>query len=161
MPNYRRWRSAGGCYFFTVAALDRRSAILTHHIDQLRALFQKIRAQHPFEGEAIVVLPDHLHCVWTLPVGDDNFSTRWRLIKSDFSRALPAHEPKSRSRSKKGERGFWQRRFWEHVIRDEKGLRAACGLHSLQSCQTWICGAPCRLAVLIVSLIRESRCLCG
>jgi putative transposase len=66
-----------------------------------------------------VVLPDHLHAVWTLPPGDSDFSTRWRLIKNRFAKALPKQERLSAVRKARGERGIWQRRFWEHLIRDE------------------------------------------
>lgn len=119
MPNYHRWRIEGGCYFFTVAAFNRQSAVLIQHIDNLRAAFRKTRRRHPFQINAMVVLPDHLHCIWTLPDNDHDFSTRWRLIKSVFSRSLPPIEARSPSRRDKRERGVWQRRFWEHAIRDE------------------------------------------
>ncbi len=85
----------------------------------LRAAFRETRRRHPFTIDAIVVLPDHLHAVWTLPEGDADFATRWRLIKGDFSRRLPDGERVSASRRQKGERGVWQRRFWEHTLRDE------------------------------------------
>jgi len=79
-----------------------------------------VQQRYPFTIEAAVVLPDHLHCLWTLPAGDDDFSTRWRQIKAGFSRALPRGEPRSLSRQRQGERGVWQRRFWEHRVRDER-----------------------------------------
>jgi len=72
--------------------------------------------------DAIVVLPDHIHCVWTLPTGDSEFSERWHDIKARFSARIPQGERLSERRVKKGERGIWQRRFWEHVIRDERDL---------------------------------------
>ena len=81
---------------------------------------RETRRRHPFSIDAVVVLPDHLHTVWTLPEGDADFSTRWRLIKTSFSRDLADGEPVSGSRAAKGERGIWQRRYWEHTIRDEK-----------------------------------------
>jgi putative transposase len=90
---------------------------LTDHIDELRAAFRETRRRHPFTIEAIVVLPDHLHTVWTLPEGDADFATRWRLIKTEFSRRVPIGERISDSRGAKAERGIWQRR-WEHTIRD-------------------------------------------
>ncbi len=121
MPDYRRWRVAGGSYFFTVDLLNRRTRLLVDHIDLLRAAFRAVRAAHPLHVDAVVVLPEHLHCVWTLPPRDADFSTRWRLIKSNFSRGLPASdERRSASRVKHRERGIWQRRFWEHVIRDDR-----------------------------------------
>src|SRR3954471_20340932 len=76
-------RSLGATYFFTVALADRRLALLTDHIDALRAGFREIRLRHPFAIEAVVVLPDHLHAIWTLPEGDHEFSTRWSLIKAN------------------------------------------------------------------------------
>jgi putative transposase len=119
MTSYRRNFIAGGCFFFTVNLADRRLYLLTDHIDELRTSFREICRHHPFTTEAMVVLPDHLHVIWTLPEDDANFATRWRLIKSRFSRTIPAGEPVSNSRLTKGERGIWQRRFWEHTIRDE------------------------------------------
>jgi putative transposase len=119
MPDYRRTFVPGGCWFFTVNLLERRSSLLTDHIDMLRDATRHARQRYPFHIDAIVVLPDHLHAVWTLPPGDADFSTRWRLIKSRFARSLPKHERISRVRKARGERGIWQRRFWEHLIRDE------------------------------------------
>jgi putative transposase len=119
MTNYRRNRIVGGCYFFTVNLAERRLSLLTDHIALLRGAFRYARLRHPFTIDGIVILPDHLHAIWTLPKGDDDFSLRWRLIKSAFSRGLPAGERISASRLRKGERGLWQRRYWEHTIRDD------------------------------------------
>lgn len=119
MTSYRRNFLSGGSFFFTVNLADRRLSLLTTHIDVLRNAFREIRQRHPFTIDAIVVLPDHLHAVWTLPEGDADFATRWRLIKSAFSRHLDTGEGISASRTAKGERGIWQRRYWEHTIRDE------------------------------------------
>jgi putative transposase len=119
MTGYRRNFVAGASYFFTVNLHDRRSALLTDHIDLLRAAFRDTRVRYPFRIEAIVVMPDHLHAVWILPEGDADFAVRWRLIKTAFSRALPRGEYISASRASKGERGIWQRRYWEHTLRDE------------------------------------------
>jgi putative transposase len=119
MTSYRRNLVPGGSYFFTVNLWDRRSGLLTGHVDALRAAFRFARARHPFAVDAIVVLPDHLHAVWTLPDGDADFALRWRLITAAVSRALPSGETVSRSRADKGERGIWQRRYWEHTLRDE------------------------------------------
>jgi putative transposase len=102
----------GGSFFFTVNLAERRLQLLTEHMDVLRAAFRETRQRHPFTTDAMVVLPDHLHAVWTLPEGDADFATRWRLIKSAFSRSLPIDEPISGSRIAKGERGIWQRRYW-------------------------------------------------
>jgi putative transposase len=119
MTDYRRNFVAGGSFFFTVNLTERHLQLLTEHIDELRGAFRQTRERHSFTTDAIVVLPDHLHAVWTLPEGDRDFATRWRLIKSTFSRNLEAGEPVSASRAAKRERGIWQRRYWEHTIRDE------------------------------------------
>ncbi|OWW18994.1 REP-associated tyrosine transposase [Noviherbaspirillum denitrificans] len=120
MPTYRRNIIPGATYFFTVTLLDRSSALLTTHVETLRAAFRYTQQRHPFEVDAIVVLPEHLHAIWTLPPGDADYATRWRLIKGHFSRNIPAGETRSPSRSGKGERGLWQRRYWEHTIRDDE-----------------------------------------
>jgi len=120
MTNYRRNFVSGGSFFFTVNLAERRRHFLTEHIDNLRSAFRVTRAGHPFSLEAVVILPDHLHAIWTLPEGDRNFATRWRLIKSTFSRTLSKDERISDSRRSKGERGIWQRRYWEHTLRDEQ-----------------------------------------
>ncbi len=120
MTAYRRLYIPGGLYFFTVVLADRNARLLTQHIDILRSSFRQVKQHHPFEIEAMVVLPDHLHCIWRLPDNDLDFSTRWSLIKSGFSRQLPKSESISHSRVKRRERGIWQRRFWEHCIRDEQ-----------------------------------------
>ena len=119
MTNYRRNFVSGGSFFFTVNLADRRARLLIEHVELLRAAFRYTRGRHPFAIEAIVILPDHLHTIWTLPEGDADFALRWRLIKSAFSRGLPRGERLSASRIAKGERGVWQRRYWEHTLRDE------------------------------------------
>ncbi|MFH0343933.1 MAG: transposase [Chromatiales bacterium] len=119
MPDYRRYRVSGGTYFFTVNLLERRRDTLVRHIDALREAVRATRQERPFHIDAWVVLPDHLHCVWTLPPGDEDFSNRWKAIKIRFVQALPRSERRSEVRMAKGERGVWQRRFWEHAIRNE------------------------------------------
>ncbi len=119
MPNYRRAFVPGGCWFFTVNLLDRRQTFLVDYIAILREAVAATRQSHPFTIEAFVVLPDHLHAIWQLPPDDSDFSTRWRLIKNWFARALPRQERLSAVRVARNERGIWQRRFWEHLIRDE------------------------------------------
>jgi putative transposase len=120
MTRYRRNFISGGTFFFTVNLAERRLRLLTEHIGALRVAFRETRASHPFTIEAIVVLPDHLHAIWAMPENDYDFAMRWRLIKSGFSRALPPGERISESRRRKGERGIWQRRYWEHTLRDER-----------------------------------------
>ncbi len=119
MTNYRRARIAGATYFFTVNLTERSQTLLLDYIALLRIAFRDVRIKHPFEIDANVVLPDHLHAIWTLAPDDSDFALRWRLIKTIFSRGLPRDERRSTSRQSKHERGFWQRRYWEHLIRDE------------------------------------------
>ena len=141
MPRYLRPRVTGARVFFTVNLAQRGSTLLVDEIDRLRDAVRATRVERPFGIDAWVVLPDHLHCVWTLPVGDADFSTRWGASKSRFTRSLRdagrgGFQPtialkrghtvgwnptlrKSASKAKKGDAGIWQRRFWEHHIRDE------------------------------------------
>jgi putative transposase len=116
---YRRANIAGATYFFTVNLADRSSTLLVDAIDALRNAMKTVQRRHPFYIDAIVVLPDHLHAIWTLPANDAAFPLRWALIKSAFSRNIPRTEERSWSRQRKGERGIWQRRYWEHLIRDD------------------------------------------
>ena len=124
MPRYVRANIPGTSYFFTVGLLERNRRHLVENIKALRECFRHVRARRPFRLDAVVVLPDHLHCIWTLPEGDADFSARWRLIKSRFSRAIAADEWRSPRRAARGERGIWQRRFWEHMIRDDRDMAA-------------------------------------
>jgi putative transposase len=124
MPDYRRNRVPGGTYFFTVNLLQRNRSLLTDHIDLLRNAVRTTRRAKPFHIDAWVVLPDHMHCIWTLPAGDTDFAARWKAIKIAFSKALPSTESLSAVRLAKGERGIWQRRYWEHTIRDERDYAA-------------------------------------
>jgi putative transposase len=120
MPDYVRAYVPGGSYFFTVALLERRRRLLAENIEALREAFGSVRDRRPFRTDAVVILPDHLHCLWTLPPNDSDFSTRWRLIKSSFARAIAPGERLSTRRQMKHERGVWQRRFWEHAIQDQR-----------------------------------------
>jgi putative transposase len=119
MPQYIRAFVPGGTFFFTVTLLERRRKLLTENIDNLREVFKAGLQRKPLTIEAIVILPDHLHCIWTLPSGDADFSTRWHDIKARFAAQISRGERLSPRRLQKGERGIWQRRFWEHFIRDE------------------------------------------
>jgi putative transposase len=124
MPDYRRNRVPGGTYFFTVNLLDRRADLLTREIDRLRDAVRQSHAKMPFHIDAWVVLPEHMHCIWTLPDGDADFSRRWYMVKMLFSKSLPNTERRSASMANRGERGIWQRRFWEHTIRDDQDYQA-------------------------------------
>ncbi|TVT78546.1 MAG: transposase [Denitromonas halophila] len=110
MPNYRRNRAPGGTYFFTVTLADRRSQALIEHVALLRKAVCRVRTARPFHIDAWVVLPDHLHAVWTLPEGDADYSSRWREIKKAFTRTVGG--------------SVWQRGFWEHTLRDERDCAA-------------------------------------
>jgi putative transposase len=127
MSNYRRADTSGATYFFTVVTY-RRQNILFH--DDIRAALRqaihKTREQHPFSIDAWVLLPDHLHAIWTLPANDADFSKRWSLIKRHVSQACPQFNREdwlNESQIKRQESTLWQRRFWEHQIRDERDFQ--------------------------------------
>ncbi len=121
MTDYRRVYIPGATWFFTVNLTERRgNRLLVEKIDLLRAAFSYVKERRPFHINAVVVMPDHLHCIWTLPTGDADFSTRWNLLKGHFSRAIDKGERVSKSRGKRRERGLWQRRFWAHLLRDQE-----------------------------------------
>jgi putative transposase len=128
MADYRRWYVPGGTYFFTVVTHNRRP-FLTSDLGRacLRGSLREIRARHPFELTAAVLLPNHLHTVWTLPRGDSRYSLRWRRIKDEFTSEFLSHggaeASQSPSRTQHGYRGVWQKRFWEHTCRDEDDLK--------------------------------------
>lgn len=145
MSVYIRPKVTGACVFFTVCLADRRSDLLVREIDALRNAVRETHAERPFTVDAWVVLPDHLHAIWTLPAGDRDYGVRWGAIKARFTRAVrrPGFTPASDMaetlpmvtsgryagvnpglRREKGERAVWQRRFWEHHIRDEADYRA-------------------------------------
>ncbi|MFA6041268.1 MAG: transposase [Methylophilus sp.] len=118
--DYRRAWHAGGTYFFTLNLLKRKdNDLLVKHVNVLKNAIKQVKQAHPFIIHAWVILPDHMHCVIELPQDDLDFATRLRLIKINFSKALPKTEYRSPVRLKRGERGVWQRRYWEHLIRDE------------------------------------------
>ena len=114
--HYRRSRTPGASYFFTVNLADRRADTLVRYVDDLRAVIHAVKSLHPFALLAMVVLPEHLHAIWRLPAGDSNYPLRWSLIKSAFSRRLAKRETIHDARRAKRERGVWQRRYWEHQI---------------------------------------------
>lgn len=121
MADYRRVFVPGATYFFTLNLTDRRSDLLIRHIGALRESWRDMSRAWPLETLAAVVLPDHMHLVVALPEGDSNYPARLRLFKSGFTRRLPEAE---KSTGRKGERQIWQRRYWEHMIRDETDLAA-------------------------------------
>jgi putative transposase len=138
MPGYLRPKVTGATVFFTVALAERGDDLLVREVARLREAVRLTRAERPFGIDAWVVLPDHLHALWTLPAGDAAYATRWRLIKSRFSRGLPMGHLRPSHRNR-GERGIWQRRFWEHHIRDAEDFRA-----HMEFCRT----SPVRLGLV-------------
>ena len=123
---YRRTRTKGGTFFFTVVTHNREHLLTEpENIQLLRQSIKHVMDKHPFKINAFVLLPDHLHCIWTLPDGDDDFSTRWRLIKGTFTRQCSdKYKLKTtRSRELKKEQMIWQRRFWEHQITNDNDFR--------------------------------------
>jgi len=131
MPVYTRAFVPGGTFFFTLVTERRRPVLIRPEVRAaLRRAVQMVKARYPFRLDAVVLLPDHLHAIWTLPKDDGDFSTRWRLIKSytthGLSQEMVATGALSPSRCQKGERSLWQRRFWEHTVRDEPELWALC-----------------------------------
>ena len=119
---YRRALVAGGTYFFTVNLADRSTDTLVRHIEDLREVLDKVKKTHPFALVAMAVMPEHLHAIWQLPACDTDYPMRWSLIKAGFSRRLKTDERIYPSRNAKRERGIWQRRYWEHLIRDDGDL---------------------------------------
>jgi putative transposase len=123
MPNYRRRNAPGGTYFFTLVTENRQPILCT---DLARSILHRsiddCRSERPFDAVAMVLLPDHFHAIWTLPPGDADYSVRWARIKAAFTREWlgrrGAEQPRSASRVAHRRRGIWQRRFWEHHIRD-------------------------------------------
>lgn len=116
MSDYRRNRVPGGTYFFTINLRDRRSDLLVKQIDALRTSVRRVMAKAPFYVDAWTILPEHMHCVWTLPKDDADYSKRWRAIKTLFAKAVPTDRHHGR--------GIWQNRFWEHTIRDDADYAA-------------------------------------
>jgi len=128
MPDYRRWYVPGGTYFFTAVTANRRPILCdTLARKCLHNAIETIRNRHPIELAAIVLLPDHVHTIWTLPQGDAAYPLRWKRIKEEFTLSYlvsgGTEVPPSPSRLRQGERGVWQRRYWEHAVRDEEDLK--------------------------------------
>ncbi len=120
---YRRMKAPGATYFFTVNLAHRASSLLVDRIDSLREAVRRVKTHYYFDIVAWVVLPDHMHAIWSMPDHDPDYSKRWRLIKHYFSKSIERRESIRPSRLSKGEREIWQRRFWEHQLRDEADLQ--------------------------------------
>ncbi len=139
MTEYRRFMHPGATWFFTVNLAERRgNRLLTDRVDVLRRAFAHVKDKHPFEIDAVVILPDHLHCILTLPEGDTDFSTRWGLIKAYFSRRVEKGERISKSRQKRGERGLVAAALLGTPHPRRHRLSTTCRLHPLESGQTWL-----------------------
>ena len=123
MVHYRRSRVAGGSYFLTVNLRDRRRGLLVEYVDALRDIVRAVKRELPFTIDAMVVLPDHWHAVWTLPPDDADYARRVRLIKARFTRHL-VRAGVNMEQDRRGEYALWQRRFWEHTIRDGRDMQA-------------------------------------
>lgn len=124
MSRYRRIHAPGASHFFTVCLAQREQTLLTDDVAGLRQAYADTLRALPVRTEAIVILPDHLHAVWSLPEGDADFPTRWRLIKTAFSKGHEASQSASQSKRDRGEKGIWQRRYWHHLIRNEADFAA-------------------------------------
>jgi putative transposase len=122
MAQYRRTKIDGGTFFFTVTLADRSSNLLVQQTDLFRNAYRSVQDRLPFVTIAICIFPEHLHAIWSLPEGDVDYPKRWNLIKGGFSRCLPVSANRSPSKIAKREKGIWQRRYWEHAIRDEVDL---------------------------------------
>ena len=127
MPQYRRAWIEGGTYFFTVVTYNRRPILTTDDARPLlHSAWMDVRTRFPFSTLAVCLLPDHLHCLWSLPEGDANYPVRWKEIKRLFTKSYLSQigpgEPRNASRLKRNEAAVWQRRFWEHTIRDQEDL---------------------------------------
>jgi putative transposase len=131
MSHYIRSFKPGGTFFFTVVS-DHRRPFLTDMLARyaLRCAIEETREKYPFHQDAIVLLPEHIHCIWTLPEEDTDFSLRWKVIKHKFTRIFLKNGgkslPVSHSRQLHKKRGLWQRRFWEHTVRNEKEFETLC-----------------------------------
>ena len=147
MPNYRRWYQAGGTWFFTVVTCNRYHLFEDSSARTLLGnCIRREQAEHPFAVDAIVLLHDHLHAVWSLPPSDMDFSSRWKRIKANFSRdwiaAGGAESVISNKARTRGQRGIWQNRFWEHMIRDENDLKNHCDYIHYNPVKHEYVGAP-------------------
>jgi putative transposase len=164
MPNYRRAKLPGGTYFLTQVTHHRQPWLITDIARlALRAAITHVRQKYPFTIDAFVLLPDHFHCLWTLPEGDSDLSTRLRLIKTfvtkKYGSELEINADISTSRQKRQERNLWQRRFWEHLIRDDRDFAKPQRLYSLQSCAPSALFCSSRLEIFYHSSVDGWWCL--
>lgn len=142
MPQYIRRRCPGGTYFFTARLADRSGTLLLDQVDLLRQATRQTMARYPFRIEAIVVLPAALHTLWTLPAGDSNYAIRWSMLKGQFSRALPDPVTRSAAQRRRRDKGIWQQRYWEHLIRDPADYEVHLNMIHAAPVQAGLCATP-------------------
>jgi putative transposase len=147
MPNYRRYHTSGGTYFITQVTYQRQPWLCSDTgRTALRTALQHVRQNYPFSIDAFVLLPDHFHTLWTLPAGDTNLSMRMLLIKrcvtKYYGHQLGLEVGISRSREKRKERNLWQRRFWEHHIRDDADFANHCDYIHYNPVKHQLCESP-------------------
>lgn len=142
MSNYIRRHAPGGTYFFTIRLTDRNAQTLCREIVLLRQAMRATLARYPFRIDAITVLPNVIHTLWTLPPGDSKYATRIAMLKSRFSRALPMPPDRTPTQIRRGEKGIWQRRYWEHHIRDAADLARHRDLIYLSPVHAGLCATP-------------------
>jgi putative transposase len=147
MSNYRRPNISGGTYFITQVTYD-RVPWLCSEIGRkaLREAIEKVSKKYPFSIDAFILLPDHFHCLWTLPLKDNDFPVRLRLIKTyvtkHYGKELEIDRAVSMSRQKREESNLWQRRFWEHLIRDERDFEMHCDYIHNNPVRHGLCATP-------------------
>ncbi len=142
MPSYIRRRLPGATYFFTMRLADRNSDLLVRRIDLLRQAMRATLTHTPFHIDAITVLPNCIHTLWTLPPEDDAYPMRIAMLKSRFSRGCPMPLHRTPTQIKRAEKGIWQRRYWEHVIRDDADFERHRDLIYLSSVHAGLCPRP-------------------
>ena len=142
MPSYIRRRVPGGTFFFTSRLADRSSTLLTNEVDRLRDATRRTIARHPFRIDAIAVLPAAIHTVWTLPEGDRDYSVRWGMLKALFSKGLPDPPHRTAGQRRRGAKGIWQARFWEHAIRDADDLARHVEMIHASPVHAGLCATP-------------------
>ena len=142
MSSLMRNRPHGGSFFFTVRLADSQSDLLLREVDRLRIATRRTMARYPFRIDAIAVLPSVIHTVWTVPAGDTDLSHRWSMLKTLFSQGLPTPPHRSRAQIRRGDKGIWQRRFWQHPIRDAVELEMHVALVHTSPVQAGLCADP-------------------
>jgi putative transposase len=142
MSDYIRKRSPGGTFFFTIRLADRSSDLLVRKIADLRRAMRDTKQRHPFEIDAIVILPNVIHTIWILPEGDTDYPNRVGMLKSRFSRSQPMPAHRTLTQIKRGEKAIWQRRYWEHHIRDAADLARHRDLIYQSPVHAGLCATP-------------------